>query len=405
MRIKQLLGSMIILVSLISSSGCLGISSELATPSLAVSDISTQAAQTVVAAFTETAHAGAPQSTLVAATEAARIDLAVQTIQAELTSAAASAIPTVILATPTIPVPTATPLPPVLTATPIPYNCDQADFLGDFSPSSNAILYPGQVFRVIWRFQNVGSCTWTPDYRLVMVNGDFQGAVSIPIPTYVRPGQTIDLTFALVAPAQPGYYNSFWNFKNANGQFFGIGPDGATPVTIQATVIQTGSRVNYDFATNYCAAEWRSRRGIVPCQGNEDEIKGMVAYLDYINLENGYNSGPAMWTHPDDSNNGWISGSYPAILIQPGDHLRTKIGCLEDSFNCDILMQIEYELANNIVLTLGQWHETYDGRVTTLDLDLSTLAGQYVKFIFTVTIQNNQREDADGVWVFPRTGP
>ena len=405
MRIQRFLGSVIILVSLLSSSGCIGLSPQPATQQLNAADISTQAAQTVVAGFTATQQAGAPQDSLVAETEAARIDRAVQTIEAKITSSAASALPTAVLETPSIPTPTDTPVIAIITSTSIPPNCDRADFLGDYSPYSSGILYPGQVFQKIWRFQNVGGCTWTPNYRLVMVNGDFQGSTSVAMPSYVRPGQMIDLTFVLVAPAQPGNYNSLWYLKNANNQYFGIGPDAATPLTIQATVLQTGFRVNYDFASNYCAAEWRSRRGIVPCQGNEDEVKGMVAYLDSVELENGYNSGPALWTHPDDSNNGWISGSYPAILIQSGDHFRTQIGCLADSFNCDIVMQIEYELANGNVVTLGQWHKTYDGSLTTLNLDLSTLAGQYVKFIFTVTIQNNQRDDADGVWVYPRIGP
>lgn len=364
--------------------------------------IYTQAAQTVVAGMTETISSDITQKTQIAQTEEARIDLAVQTLSARMTTEA-NTNPT---ATPTI-TPSAE-MPPTNTPTPLPTsalaNCNRVDFLGDVSTGNEVIFYPGEVFRKTWRLQNVGTCTWTPDYRLEMVSGDFQGGTSIALSDYVRPGQTIDLTFALVAPYQPGNYIGYWNLKNNQGQYFGLGPNGETPITLQAVVLEGGALVSYDFAANFCAAEWRSRAGILPCQGFDNEENGFVVFTEYPQLENGLDTGPALWMHPYNSYGGWISGAYPAIPIRRGDRFKAKVGCLVESPNCDVTLQVEYELMNGVVRTLGQWRETYDGQVTAINLDISPLAGEYVKFIFTVTAQNNQPEDANGVWVYPRIG-
>jgi hypothetical protein len=270
---------------------------------------------------------------------------------------------------------------------------------------SDSVYYPGEVFSKIWRLQNVGYCTWTTGYSLVMVNGDFRGGVSVSLPNYVRPGQTIDISLGLVAPYQPGNYIGYWNLRNSSGQYFGFGPLAQTPITVQALVVETGAGYSYDFSTNYCTAQWRTGAGVLSCSEIEDEERGLVILLDYPTLENGVQVGPGLWTHPNNKNDGWISGSYPPVLVRPGDHFRTKVGCLADSSGCDVIFQVEYEIMDGPVATLGQWHETFDGRITTINIDLSSLSGQYVKFIFTVTVQNNQPADANGVWLFPRLGP
>jgi hypothetical protein len=401
-KIWRSFGLVLILVCLALTSACLGVQSQTVAQTANAATIYTQAAQTMLVQITETAGDDLAQKTQISETEQARIEMAVQTISGRLTSAV-PASPTATLSPPPNPeiIPTYTPTPQ---PTPAPDNCDRVDFVGDYSTNNDTIFYPGEVFQKTWRFQNVGGCTWTPDYRLVMVSGDFQGGTSIALEEYVRPGQTIDLTFALVAPNQPGNYIGYWNFQNSAGQYFGLGPEGESPITLQALVIEGGAYVAYDFATNYCAAEWRSRAGILPCLGFDEETNGFVVLLDYPELENGPDTGPALWMHPYNSNNGWISGSYPAVVIRRGDRFKAKLGCLIDSPDCDITFQVEYELMNGAVQTLGQWRETYDGRVTAINQDLSYLAGQSVKFIFTVTVQNNQPDDANGVWVYPRIG-
>lgn len=361
--------------------------------------IYTQAAQTIEARLTVEAQAAGARQTEGAQTEAAQVESAVQTVAAHLTQEIPATLP---------PAPAASPVPiypPTATAGPPPppaANCDRADFLGELSPGSDKIFYPGEVFRVSWRFQNVGSCTWTPDYSLVMVSGDFRGGTSMMMPEYVRPGQTIDLNFPLVAPSLPGNYIGYWNFRNSAGGYFGVGPLGDAPLTLQAQVYPIQEGYSYDFATNYCGAEWRSGAGILSCLGTGNEQDGLVILMEYPTMENNAGIGPALWTHPNNSNNGWISGVYPPILIQRGDRFRTTLGCLADSPGCDIILQVEYENSSGAVQMLGQWREKFDGNVANVNIDLSPLAGQWIKFIFTLIVQNNQPGDANGVWSFPR---
>ncbi len=393
------------LISLLIATACVSEQLSSATPD--TGPIYTQAAYTVVAGMTETAQTDTEQETEIVQTKIARGNLAAQTVAARMTRQASTTnSPDVLAPTATLTVsPTSTQTPSPLPTLTQPSNCDRADFLADISSETTTVLYPGEVFRKTWRFQNVGRCTWTPDYRLVMVNGEFQGGTSVPIPMYVQPGQVIDITTTLVAPGRSGSYTSYWNLRNTSGQLFGFGPYGEAPLVIQTYVVDTNESFSYNFATNYCAADWRTGAGMISCSGIKDEAIGFVIFLDYPILENGDPAGPSLWTLPNNSANGWISGTYPPILIRQGDHFKSKVGCLYDIPDCNVLFQVEYETMDGSVQTLGRWRESYNGLVTTINIDLSPLAGQYIRFIFTVTVQNNQPLDANNVWAFPRIGP
>lgn len=137
--------------------------------------------------------------------------------------------------TPTSVPPTATPLPP--TATPVPPTntplptatavsyCDWITFVKDVSIPDGTKLSAGDTFTKIWRLKNAGTCTWTPDYMLVFVNGDSMGGTtSVRLPGYVSPGQSIDVSVTLTAPAKRGRYVGYWMLRNTSGVLFGFGP-------------------------------------------------------------------------------------------------------------------------------------------------------------------------------------
>lgn len=335
------------------------------------------------------------------------MERAVETVEARLTlTAQTSQIQSV------TPSPTITPTPQqvstelVTTSIATPYSsCDQADYLGDVTPTSKLVFSPGEVFRKVIRLQNVGACTWTPDYTLVMTEGDFQGATLVLMPSYVRPGQTIDLTFPLVAPAQPGNYISYWLLKNAKGELFGIGPNGDTSIALQVVVVAEGSLPTYDFSSNYCQADWYTGTGSISCLGSDLPENGGVYFLPYALTESGIATGPGIWVHPNEDEDGWISGRYPPVLIQSGDYFKTTLSCSTEEYGCNVLFQVEIETAGGAVQRLGQWRQLYDGRLTTVNIDLTRYTGQFLKFILTMVVQNNQPEDAYGVWVYPRIEP
>jgi hypothetical protein len=96
---------------------------------------------------------------------------------------------------------------------------------GDNNMKNPPFVNPGEVFVKTWRVQNTGSCTWTPNYRLVYAYGNVtaaqMGGQPINIPGNVASGQTIDLSVALTAPINPLTYQGFWQVQNDKGNLFG----------------------------------------------------------------------------------------------------------------------------------------------------------------------------------------
>jgi hypothetical protein len=85
-------------------------------------------------------------------------------------------------------------------------------------------LSAGEVFTKTWRLQNRGTCTWTSDYMLVYTSGDPMGSTTaVRLPGNVAPGQTVDVSVTLTAPAVNGYQRSYWMLRNPSGTLFGAG--------------------------------------------------------------------------------------------------------------------------------------------------------------------------------------
>lgn len=132
-----------------------------------------------------------------------------------------------------------TPVPPVLSTptaipplpTAIPPAClDGMKFVADITYGDNnmtdlPILKPGESFVKVWRLQNTGTCTWTPDYHLVYAYGNVDSAQMngqhVAIPGNTAPGATADVGATLIAPQAPYTYQGFWQMENAKGERFG----------------------------------------------------------------------------------------------------------------------------------------------------------------------------------------
>jgi len=175
---------------------------------------------------------------LISARETPAVD-SLATIQAVLTATAIA--PTSV--TPTAVPPTATPLPATATATSVPSTstplpsatpviptatpltyCDWAQFVRDVTAPDGSSFAAGETFTKIWRIKNRGTCAWSPDYMLVFNGGEqMGGTTAIRLPAYVAPGQSVDISITLTAPAAPGHYRGYWILRNAAGVLFGSG--------------------------------------------------------------------------------------------------------------------------------------------------------------------------------------
>ncbi|HET9910014.1 MAG TPA: NBR1-Ig-like domain-containing protein [Anaerolineales bacterium] len=118
------------------------------------------------------------------------------------------------------PAPTSTPLP---TSTTVSY-CDWVTFVKDVTIPDGTKFIAGETFTKTWRLQNRGTCTWTSDYMLVFSSGDpMGGTTAVRLPGTVYPGQTVDVSVTLTAPAKRGRFVGYWMLRNPSGTLFGYG--------------------------------------------------------------------------------------------------------------------------------------------------------------------------------------
>lgn len=333
--------------------------------------------------------------------------------------------------------PTATPTKtqaPVTETVP-PSSCDKVQFVADVNFPDGSVLQPGASFTKTWRLKNVGSCAWDTDYQLVFFSGEKLGAASsAKFPKSVAVGETVDISINMTAPTSSGSYRGYWMFKNADGALFGIGSQAnkpwwvdikvtggptvtpgsftATPTATQGGPTVTPSATStpladtvYDFAVNACEASWHSGAGpdALPCPGTDGDAKGFVLKESAPKLENGATDPRAgVITFPQNVQNGYIQGIYPAYKVQSGDHFQSLINCEYNATSCYVVFRLDYQTGNDPIKTLwGPFLERYEGGVYNMDVDLTPLAGKDVKFILTSLSAGSPTGDR-ALWVGPR---
>jgi hypothetical protein len=101
---------------------------------------------------------------------------------------------------------------------------DRAEFVSDVSIPDFTTFVPNQTFTKTWRLKNTGTSTWTTAYSVIFYSGaQMGGATSTPLYREVRPGDTVDLSVDLVAPAGYGQYTGYWILRNPLDKNFGVG--------------------------------------------------------------------------------------------------------------------------------------------------------------------------------------
>ncbi len=335
------------------------------------------------------------------------------------------------------PTPTATPsITPIPTATSrfassksgsgsgstVAEGCNKANFVDDVNLGTGAVIPPGAKFTKVWRIQNTGFCTWTRGYSLVYSTGDFAGEESVPMPEEVLPGEAVNIGVEFTAPEKEGHYQSHYIFHDSQGYWFGLGEGGRGFVTLDINVAKPDVDYAYDLALNYCDAAWESYYTVenkdgeleekiieLDCPSDVPSSNGFVALLSHPKLEFRNENELTLWVHPYEQKYGWTQGTYPAYEVQPGDHFRVWVGCLQDMPKCSLAFQILYEDENGDVRNLGKelagvevWQEQYDGDISRIDLDLSSLVGQKIKFILKTVGNTLNHDSAQGFWFVPR---
>ena len=175
-----------------------------------------------------------------------------------------------------LPVPTAVPL-----ATDMPRY--KAGPVTDVTYIDNTIVRPGATFVKTWRVENSGSATWTSGFKIVFVSGDAMGApASQTLGKTIAPGQSIDISLSLIAPATVATFRGNWMLETDTGTRFGIGINADAPFWVQIMVKKAFA---VTAASPSGPASWSSTcPGLLPITATiTSDAPGMVTYYYVIN--------------------------------------------------------------------------------------------------------------------------
>jgi hypothetical protein len=317
--------------------------------------------------------------------------------------------------------------------------CNRASFVSDVTVPDGTIITATEKFTKTWRFENTGTCTWSTDYKLVFIGGDRMGSPDgIPLPNPVLPNEEIEISIDLTAPELPGIYKGVWILEDGAGNRFGLGAQSRGEIWVQVQVIAgptatftteptqtalpsqtaepsqtplptstpllgiTESEIfAYDLVKEACSAQWSSNGQQQPCPAAGGEAQNnSVGLTSNAILENGaVISEPSIVVIPGVANS-FVTAAYPSYTVQPGDHFRAIVGCESTAATCAVLFRISYQ--NELGVTNDLWAvgEFYDQNITTVDVDLSPLAGQNIKLILDTKSLNSSATDRT-LWVSP----
>lgn len=317
-----------------------------------------------------------------------------------------------------VPLPTLAPLTPTFTASPTPDTCNQAKWVQDVTIPDGTKISPNSTFTKTWRIQNTGTCTWNTAYAVVYDSGYSSGAPSATqFPSNVPPGETVDVSVVITAPATNGDYTWRFMLRSDTGRIFGFGTGYAYPITAVIKVepvtllpllppgnvqIMPLEDKIYDFAANYCSASWTSIYGPLDCPGDMSDSQGFVKRDDDPKLQDGKTySEKAIFSHPAFDDDGVIRGNFPAIMIDDDYRLRAVLGCTYNKDNCNVRFTISYKAGGDPWEQLGTWVVDYNDDPVRLDIDLSFLDGKNVAFGLVVAANGSATQDW-AHWVSPR---
>lgn len=179
------------------------------------------------------------------------------------------------------PFPSSTPKP---TNTTIP--CSQASFVTDVTIPDGKKFEPGDTFTKTWRLKNTGSCAWTAGYDIVFSGGDAMGApASVQITSgTVQPGNNVDVSVDLEAPAAEGTYRGNWQLRDPSGVLFGVQNSSSGLFWVEIKVKEaapTEKTVTIDFSSRGQVEDGLDIRTTVNNAGDTSNDVGLQGFLSY----------------------------------------------------------------------------------------------------------------------------
>jgi len=264
----------------------------------------------------------------------------------------------------------------------------------------------GQTVERVWHVRNTGTCTWTPDYVLVPVEGVSFRRSPLPLGETIAPNEETDLRLAVIAPPSPGFYSGGWALRSPEGALLGAA---SRPLRVRVNVGPAPAdptREVYNFVEHMCEARWvagsptRSGR-LLPCPGYDRDEGGYVVRIEAPRFSTGIlEDEPALVLHPPSEAGGLISGTFPSYNVQVGDQFRVLLGCSAGPAGCQARYQLNVREGDTLS-PAAEWVVSEADGMRSLVVDLSFLAGRTVAFVLGVDADGPGAPDA-ALWLQPR---
>jgi len=157
---------------------------------------------------------------------------------------------TATLGTPVTPTVTGTRATATINPASLAYGCNNLAFIRDVTVPPGTVFQKGEDFTKTWKVQNIGTCPWMYQYRLMLVSGSDFGAGSTKLQRKVEVNDWAEISIQIGAPKQPGTYASYWRLADADGHMFGatlvvsfvvVEPPTPVPTTAVPTVTPTAT--------------------------------------------------------------------------------------------------------------------------------------------------------------------
>jgi hypothetical protein len=96
----------------------------------------------------------------------------------------------------------------------------ELSWVADVTVPDGTVMQPGEAFVKTWRIRNTGTTAWETGHTLAFFGDDkLDGPDSVALPR-AKPGDIVDVTLMLTAPATPGLHKSTWKGRDPRGAFF-----------------------------------------------------------------------------------------------------------------------------------------------------------------------------------------
>jgi Ig-like domain from next to BRCA1 gene len=210
---RPITSGILLAISLLTLSACGG--GVAATATVDTAPIYTEIASTALALQTQTALARPT------ATNTPQISPTSEATNAPLVTGTPAGADTPLPGTPSA-TSAATKTPPKATSQ---ASCDNMMGVADITIPDGYIAAPGELMYKTWSIKNLGPCTWNKDYALGFAYGgegtNWDATKPVNLDKVVNPGEIVEITVSLEAPAKKGTYGAYFKMMNDKGFYFG----------------------------------------------------------------------------------------------------------------------------------------------------------------------------------------